>query len=229
MAGSNAIAQYTYDAFGQRLAKVGASATLYQYDRKGHLLEETDGQGNGVVDYLYLDSMPVATISPGTGQFYFLHDDRLGTPQAASDSNQNVAWRPDYGPFGELGAVPSLIVQNLRLPGQEFDFDTGFYHNGFRDYMPAWGRYLESDPIGLAGGLNTYSYVAANPARSTDPSGLSPQRTRPTRPEGVIDISQVASWVSLAKSVWTLEAAAFPAVPQGLVETFRPRRGLSRL
>ena len=63
-------------------------------------------------------------------------------------------------------------MQNLRLPGQEFDVDTGLYHNGFRDYAPAWGRYLQSDPIGLAGGLNTYGYAGANPVNSIDPLGL---------------------------------------------------------
>jgi hypothetical protein len=69
-AGENALARYTYDAFGQRLDKVGAvtATTLYQYDRKDHLLEETDGQGNPQVDYIYLDALPVATLSPNSGQ-----------------------------------------------------------------------------------------------------------------------------------------------------------------
>lgn len=71
-----------------------------------------------------------------------------------------------------MSVVPSGIVQNLRMPGQEFDLDTGLYHNGFRDYVPGWGRYLESDPIGLAGGLNTYAYANGNPVSSIDPSGL---------------------------------------------------------
>jgi RHS repeat-associated protein len=174
MAGANATAQYTYDAAGQRLFKVGAvsGTTLYQYDRSGHLLEETDGQGNAQVDYIYLDNLPVATLSPTTGQVYFLHNDRLGTPQLATDSGQNVVWTANYGPFGEMNAIPSLIVQNLRLPGQEFDVDTGLYHNGFRDYVPGWGRYLQSDPIGLAGGMNTYGYVQANPAKFADERGL---------------------------------------------------------
>jgi RHS repeat-associated protein len=175
-AGNNPAAQYTYDAFGKRLLRVGAvtATTLYQYDRRRRLLEETDGQGNPQVDYIYLDSRPVATISPSTGQVYFLHDDRLGTPQLATDSNQNVVWSASYGPFGEMSAVPSGIVQDLRLPGQEFDVETGFYHNGFRDYAPGWGRYLQSDPIGVAGGLNSYAYVRGNPARFTDRIGLDP-------------------------------------------------------
>jgi RHS repeat-associated protein len=151
--------------------KVGASTTLYQYDQSGHLLEETDGAGNPLADYIYLDGLPVATLSPGASQVYFLHDDRLGTPQAATDSSQNVVWSAAYSPFGEMSTVPSLIVQNLRLPGQEYDADTGLYHNGFRDYAPGWGRYVQSDPIGLAGGLNTYGYARANPVNLIDPSG----------------------------------------------------------
>jgi RHS repeat-associated protein len=174
MAGSNPVAQYTYDAFGQRVMKVGAvsGTTFYQYDPSGHLLEETDGQGNAQVDYIYLGSLAVATLSPSAGQVYFLHDDRLGAPQLATDSGQSVAWLANYGPFGEMSAVPAGIVQNLRLPGQEFDVDTGLYHNGFRDYAPGWGRYQQSDPLGLLGGMNTYAYAAANPLNRTDPLGL---------------------------------------------------------
>jgi RHS repeat-associated protein len=105
-------------------------------------------------------------------EVYFLHDDRLGAPQVATDSYQNGVWSANYGPFGELSTVPGLIVQNLRLPGQEFDVDAGLYHNGFRDYVPGWGRYLQSDPIGLVGGLNTYGYAEGNPVNSVDPLGL---------------------------------------------------------
>jgi RHS repeat-associated protein len=170
----NPAAQYTYDGFGHRLVRVGAitAATFYQYGRDGHLLEETDGQGNPLADYIYLEGLPVATLSPATGQLYFLHGDRLGTPQLATDAEQNTVWLANYGPFAEMSTVPSGIVQNLRLPGQEFDIETGFYHNGFRDYVPGWGRYLESDPIGLGGGMNTYAYVEGNPLRLADPMGL---------------------------------------------------------
>jgi RHS repeat-associated protein len=64
------------------------------------------------------------------------------------------------------------LTQNLRFPGQYADAETGYHHNGFRDYDPALGRYLESDPLGLAGGLNTYAYAAGNPNTGADPSGL---------------------------------------------------------
>src|SRR5690606_32323368 len=59
----------------------------------------------------------------------------------------------------------------LRFPGQQYDAETGTHHNFFRDYDPATGRYLESDPIGLWGGPSTYAYVEANPLSFSDPEG----------------------------------------------------------
>jgi RHS repeat-associated protein len=61
---------------------------------------------------------------------------------------------PDQNPSG-LGN----FVFNLRFPGQYYDTETGLFYNYFRDYNPATGRYIESDPIGLQGGINTYAYV----------------------------------------------------------------------
>lgn len=64
---------------------------------------------------------------------------------------------------------------NVILPGQVFDGQTGLHQNYFRDYDPATGRYVESDPIGLAGGsYSTYAYVGGNPITNWDPSGTGP-------------------------------------------------------
>jgi RHS repeat-associated protein len=169
--GSQQTAGYSYDAFGQRLVKTGAFATTYQYDLGGHLLEEGDGQANPLADYIYLGAEPIASVAPSTGHVYFLHDDRLGTPQVATDSNQAVQWTATYQPFGATTNAGALIVQDLRLPGQEFDDSTGWYHNGFREYVPTWGRYSQSDPIGLAGGRNAYLYAESNPTRYIDRDG----------------------------------------------------------
>jgi RHS repeat-associated protein len=146
---------------------------LYQYGPGGRLIEETDGQGIPLADYIYLGPIPVATLSPVTGQIYFLHNDRMATPQLATDVNQSIAWSAAYQPFGALSTTSALVVQDLRLPGQENDSDTGWYHNGHRDYLPGLGRYLESDPIGIAAGPNTYAYAGSNPVGMADPSGFS--------------------------------------------------------
>jgi RHS repeat-associated protein len=74
--------------------------------------------------------------------------------------------------------VPALhkflatLSYNLRFPGQYYQAETGLSQNMQRDFDPQTGRYIESDPIGLDGGVNTYSYVFSNPLSLVDPSGL---------------------------------------------------------
>jgi RHS repeat-associated protein len=60
----------------------------------------------------------------------------------------------------------------LRFPGQYFDKETNLHYNYFRDYDPSLGRYVESDPIGLRAGLNTYAYGLGDPIANFDPNGL---------------------------------------------------------
>jgi RHS repeat-associated protein len=64
------------------------------------------------------------------------------------------------------------MEQNIRLPGQYHDRETGLYYNYHRYYDPKIGCYINQDPIGLRGGLNKYQYVLANPVGRIDPKGL---------------------------------------------------------
>ncbi len=167
------VAAYSYDGFGRRFGKeLPALTSLFQYDQAGHLLEETAGDGQAVTDTVYLNGVPVADIKPQSGALYYLHTDRLGTPRKATDTGRGPAWTATYAPFGVTTALAGVLTQNLRFPGQYADAETGFYQNGWRDYAPGLGRYLESDPIGLAGGVNTYAYAEGNPIRRLDRTGL---------------------------------------------------------
>ena len=85
-------------------------------------------------------------------------------------SGGTVAWSWDPEPFGN-GQPTGTFTYNLRFPGQYYDRETGLHHNGFRDYHRD-GRYIQSDPVGLAAGLNTYAYVNSNPLRYIDADGL---------------------------------------------------------
>ena len=172
---SGTLGAYVYDAFGQRFSKtVGSNTTLYQYSG-GALLAETTG---GVeTNYIYLNGRPLAMLTGTT--FTYLHDDNLGRPQVATNASQTVVWKASYLPFGETLATSGTATVNLRFAGQYYDAESGFSHNGFRDYVPSWGRYLEADPIGIYdntgrvnSGMNPYLYVGADPMRTVDPWGL---------------------------------------------------------
>ncbi|MBD3667344.1 MAG: RHS repeat protein [Kangiella sp.] len=168
-------ATYGYNAQGQRVKKTvndGTSTiiTLYHYDQAGQLIAETDGQGNLLKEYLYLDGQRLATVD--NGALYYIHTDHLGSPLALTDSNGTVQWKGSYDPYGNVSVEVNNLNQNQRFPGQYADEETGLHYNYFRDYDPEIGRYLQSDPVGLDDGANTYLYSRANPVNRYDPNGL---------------------------------------------------------
>lgn len=174
--GGSTVLSYLYDGFGHRVTKTDTAQHFEQYDQLGRYIEETDNTFTTKLDYIYLDGMPVATFVPNgsTGTLSFLHTDRLGTPRLATNASKAIGWNGTTSdPFNAPNTVSgNTIANNLRLPGQEYELGGGFNHNGWRDYAPGLGRYLESDPIGLAGGINTYAYVESNPHTFVDFDGL---------------------------------------------------------
>jgi len=147
-----------------------ALATHFVYDQGGRLIGEYTTDGTPIAEYVYLQAQPLAMLRGGA--VYYYHTDQLGTPKALTDQDQRRVWRADYTPFGDTTIAVNEVENPLRFPGQYFDQETGLHYNYFRDYDPSIGRYIESDPIGLRGGLNTYAYALNNPLRFIDPFGL---------------------------------------------------------
>lgn len=160
------------------IQKTGA---MFFYDEAGHLLQVASGTGVMAQEIVWMGDTPVATLRPKTGggvDIYYIHVDHLNTPRFITRPSDNkLRWRWDSDPFGGGAANENpeslgTFASSLRLPGQVYFSEAGLHYNYFRDYDPATGRYPQSDPIGLRGGINTYAYVGGNPINRIDPSGL---------------------------------------------------------
>jgi len=173
--GANQIAGYTYNGAGQRIEKVTQSGTkIFHYDLKGHLIAETDEDGEMIAEYIYLGDQLLAMITkPGETEIVsYFHNDHLGTPLILTNDNETIVWKAAYTPFGGAD-ISVLTVENpFKLSGQYYDPETGLHYNYFRYYHPYIGRYITPDPIGLEGGINLFAYVR-NPINALDPWGLS--------------------------------------------------------
>jgi RHS repeat-associated protein len=187
--------QYQINGLGQRIAKLknkpshpdndddGADefhvkgVTDFVYDKDGHLIGEYTRNGKPIRETVYLGDTPVAVLDGQKAQ-YFIYPDHLNTPRVITDTRNRIVWRWDASdPFGatppnENPSGRGTFTFNLRFPGQYFDKETGLHYNYFRNYDPSTGRYIESDPIGLRGGINTYAYVDGYPLAKSDLLGL---------------------------------------------------------
>nr|WP_267873884.1 RHS repeat-associated core domain-containing protein [Massilia eurypsychrophila] len=184
---------YRYNGVGQRVAKTVTAgvAVHYAYEESGRLLGEYDAAGKTTQETVYLGDLPVAVLKPSdanagttrlaTVGIHYAYADHLSAPRVLTRAVDNkMVWRWDSAdPFGlnqpdENPARLSAFNYNPRFPGQVFDKEANNHYNYFRDYDPQTGRYVQSDPIGLGGGLNTYGYVGGNPVNWADPFGLAP-------------------------------------------------------
>lgn len=173
---------YIVDGLGRRVSKkTGTKTTYYIYGLSGELLSESLATNSAIVEYLWFPEPAGApqllAVSPGTrGVVNYVFTDQLNTPRLVTNSGGVALWRWTSDPFGNTSPVLRAggFIINLRFAGQQFDGESGLYYNRHRYYDPRTGRYTQSDPIGLAGGINTYAYVGGNPLSYVDPDGLNP-------------------------------------------------------
>lgn len=169
---------YAYNGLGQRVSKTASgSGTVYAYDEAGHLVGEYDAAtGNAIQETVWMGDTPIAVVKGS--DTYYVHADHLNTPRQINNQAGDPVWVWDTITFGSSSpdedplSTGTPFTYNLRHPGQVFDAESGLFQNWHRDYNPALGRYVQSDPIGLAGGINTYLYGEANPLSYIDPLGL---------------------------------------------------------
>jgi RHS repeat-associated protein len=163
-------ANYSVNGFGQRVYKqIGATNQWFVYGPSNSLLAEYKS-AQGWTQYLYFEGEPVAMVRSNT--ISYIHSDHLGRPEAVTNSAQTVTWRASNYAFNRVVTLDQIGGLNIGFPGQYYDSETGNWNNGVRDYDDDGGRYLQSDPLGLAAGLNTYTYAHGNSIALVDPYGL---------------------------------------------------------
>jgi RHS repeat-associated protein len=184
---------YLVNGLEQRVMKAGPTslvstgAAYYVHDEQGRLIGQYDANRTPIHETIYFGDTPVVVLkatgsgSAGTLQItpYYVYADQIDTPRVITRaSDQAIVWRwdqaeafgatqPQDNPSG-LGAFGF----DQRFPGQVFDAETGNHDNWHRTYAAGVGRYVQSDPIGLRGGANTYSYANNAPTSFVDPIGL---------------------------------------------------------
>lgn len=202
---------YTYNADNQRVSKTSSSGTtLYAWDND-RMMGEYDANGTAQQETVYFGSTPVAVIQ--NGNVYRIYADQIDTPRLITDASGVAVWTWESKPFGETTPNEDAdkdglaLHYNQRFPGQTFDAETGLHYNFHRDYNPATGRYVQSDPIGLEGGLSTFGYAGGSPLSMSDFLGYAPTYIAGTLNRSIdvsIDLHNTGSDVSNAINIMKL-------------------------
>ncbi|MBK8958403.1 MAG: RHS repeat protein [Proteobacteria bacterium] len=180
-----------YNGLGQRAMRTSNSGVrspdIYLYGQDGELMSVVSRSEAGKIiyqNYVWLDGRPIAEVvvipSQSSVRVNYIHVNQVNQPLYMTGASGALTWAwiagdafgqdstavtdPDGDGIREAPQIGGLFAGQVR--------ETPYVSNGFRDYDAKSGRYIESDPIGLAGGLNPYAYVGGNPVNSADPYGL---------------------------------------------------------
>ncbi|WP_423368606.1 RHS repeat-associated core domain-containing protein [Burkholderia sp. LMG 32019] len=172
-----------YDGLCRRLYQAyGGTCTFYYWDNDRLAAEiQSDGSvrlyiygdESAILPFMFIDYVSIDE-KPENGAEYFVISNQVGMPEwIESDTGEVVWYAESIDPYGQIEVRPgNSLTYDLRFAGHQYDQVTGLHYNRFRTYSPALRRYLQSDPIGQAGGVNVYAYTA-NPLVQVDVLGLS--------------------------------------------------------
>ncbi len=166
--------QYEYDLHGYRVSEtVEGIRTNFHYDLAGRLLYESNQKDEIITVYIYCGRQLMAKVVNHTGVFFY-HYDAMGNTMAITDSKGALAAAYDYEPYGKIRARLDEVTHNRFTFGGAYgvmDEGDGLYAFERRFYHSDSGRFIQSDPLGLAGGGNDYAFAAGNPLLYIDPEG----------------------------------------------------------
>ncbi len=171
-----------YDPIGRRISKTWKGETTQYYWDDFRLAVEMRADDSirlyiyvnerSLVPFLFVEYEDVDA-DPSDGKLFYVFTNQVGAPTEVEDAQGNTVWQADIDPYGVAFIDPgSKIKMPLRFPGHYHDEETGLHYNRYRYYDPQLGRYLQSDPIGIVGGVNLYAYCP-NHLTQVDIDGLS--------------------------------------------------------
>ena len=177
-----AVARYDYDALRRRVRKTTAAGeTRFGWNGSRIAWElRTDGSrriyhytDSATHDPLFICDERLDADDNPSRRIYAVHHDPTHRPTLITDESGDVVWSATWSAHGEATVeARDGFDYALRLPGQYFDAETGLHYNYHRYYDPTLGRFIQPDPIGLAGGLNLYEYSDGDPLRGCEVLGL---------------------------------------------------------
>jgi len=167
---------YKYDALGRRIQSAPSTGVSTNFTYDGQDVAQDKTSTNVITEYLNGPGIDNKIRQKTGNTLYYFAQDHLGSTTALTDSKGALVERETYDAYGNTAGSTKT---RYSYTGRERDALTGLLYYRARFYDPQLGRFISEDPIGLAGGINSFAYVRNNPARFTDPSGLCPQKPVP--------------------------------------------------
>jgi RHS repeat-associated protein len=225
------IYKYTYDGRGVRAHVSDGEKRDYLYTPELQLRLYRNPDAEQQDEYVWFNGHPVAQFASYSASLLYTFTDHLGTPLIQTSATAAIVWQADYDPYGRIFhlRIGDEFDQPLRLPGQDIaaqnDSGAEENYNIFRWYRPGWGRYTQADPVGLAGGINAFSYVNDNPQSFVDPLGLVCAISVWSE-DATYDFSP-SNWTSAFKHTWGHRWIEYPGGSAGFWPMVRPSDPIS--